>query len=74
MPTTLIRPRLQLSKIDRLAFDPEIGAANDLNLWAHIYFDGEAYPWQNYWYMYGGSLIACKDKMVVVEICTGKSC
>jgi hypothetical protein len=73
MPKTLIRPRLNLTKVDRIAFDPEVGAYLSLNTWAKLYFDGEAYPWQDWWYSYGGSPIACKDKLVIAGIRTGKS-
>lgn len=57
-----------LSEIDRIAFDPENGAANDLNWWAKLYFDGMAFPWQQYWYHY-----PCKDKLVIAGIRTGKT-
>ncbi len=68
MPQLATKPRIQLTKIDRIAFDPEQGCYHALNWWAKLYFDGEAYPWQSYFYHY-----PCKDKMVIAGIRTGKT-
>jgi hypothetical protein len=68
MPQLATKPRIQLTKIDRIAFDPEQGCFTDLNWWAKLNYDGEAYPWQSYFYHY-----PCKDKMVIAGIRTGKT-
>jgi hypothetical protein len=48
MAKLLSNPRIQLTKLDRLAFDPEKGAFNDIGWWAKLYFDGQVFPWQQH--------------------------
>jgi hypothetical protein len=68
MAKLLTNPHVQLTKLDRMAFDPDKGAFNDLAWWAKLYFDGTVFPWQSYFYHY-----PCNDKMVIAGIRTGKT-
>lgn len=57
-----------LTKLDRLALDPQQGALDDIGWWGKMYFDAEIFPWQKYFYH-----APQKDKMVVAGIRVGKS-
>jgi hypothetical protein len=68
MAKLLTNPRIQLTKLDRLAFDPEKGAYSDIAWWAKLYFDAQVFPWQQYFYHH-----PAKNKLVIAGIRTGKT-